>query len=268
MVFIMHSQVMKVTPALAKTFLDDNNTFNRNVSRHTVLKYAEDMASGNWHLNHQGIGFDDNGTLVDGQHRLWAIVESGKTVEIMVTWGANRVGIDELRARSPADVVKFGELSDWLDGKSIACAKGMWVLNVFISGGKTYVKSTSALVSFAEKNKDAIVFSESLFGTNSKGISSAMCRAVVAFAYYHYSEQCLTEFVETLYSGVVSTPNKSAAIRCREMLVLGGASGGSKQRQESAYKIMRAIDAFCSDRPLSRLMIPNKPPFALPEERK
>ena len=257
---------MKVTPELAKSWLE-SNTFNRKVSQHTVQKYAADMRSGNWHLNHQGIAFDDKGTMVDGQHRLFAVIDSGVTIEMMVTWGAERTGIDELRVRSAADVIKFGSLSDWLDQKSISCAKAMWVLMAQIEGGSTVI-STSALVEFAEKNKEAITFSQSLFPSNYKGISSAATRASVAFAFYHYDKVILSEFVGTLYSGIVSNPTKSAAIRCREMLSSGATSGGWKERKDASFKIMRAIEAFACEKPLSRLMVPSKAPFTLPEGRK
>ena len=36
---------------------------------------------------HQGIAFDENGVLQDGQHRLCAIVSANKPVDMMVTSG-------------------------------------------------------------------------------------------------------------------------------------------------------------------------------------
>jgi len=40
---------------------------------------------GEWIVTHQGIAFDENGLLVDGQHRLLAIIDSGRAVDCMVT---------------------------------------------------------------------------------------------------------------------------------------------------------------------------------------
>lgn len=260
----MHSQIMNVTPELARSWLE-LNTFNRKISRHTVDRYKADMISGAWTLNHQGIAFDDNGVLVDGQHRLAAISESGASIKMMVTWGASRVGIDELRARSPADVIKFGGLSDWLDSKAVACAKQMAVLCVDKKGVSTI--STSGLVEFSEKNKDAIMFSERLFVSHKKGVSSAAARAVVATAYYHYPESDLKEFVSSLYSGVVESPDRSAAVRCREQILDNGFSGGHGARRVMAHRMMRAIQAFCQRQPLKKLVTPSSAPFLLPEEK-
>src|SRR5438046_2404287 len=49
------------------------NTANRPLSRSTVRGFADAMRSGEWLVTHQGVAFDTDGVLVDGQHRLAAI---------------------------------------------------------------------------------------------------------------------------------------------------------------------------------------------------
>ena len=56
-----------ITPQLAETYLTAN-VGNRPVLRRVVARYAREMAAGNWLLTHQGIAFDSQGKLVDGQH--------------------------------------------------------------------------------------------------------------------------------------------------------------------------------------------------------
>lgn len=46
--------------------------------------YARDMQDGNWQLTHQGILLGKNGIVIDGQHRLHAVVLSGCSVQMMV----------------------------------------------------------------------------------------------------------------------------------------------------------------------------------------
>ena len=60
---------------------------NRNLRESTVKSYEIDMRSGNWVATHQGIAFNDLGDLIDGQHRLTAIVRAGVTVRMLVTRG-------------------------------------------------------------------------------------------------------------------------------------------------------------------------------------
>jgi len=65
-----------VTPPMAKYWIEHYNTHNRNVSWSTVDKYARDMKDGKWELTNQGIGFDCNNVLVDGQQRLLACIKA------------------------------------------------------------------------------------------------------------------------------------------------------------------------------------------------
>lgn len=78
--------VTEVSPELAERWLE-RNTKNRPIRQRDVDKYARDMASGNWLMTGEGIKFDVSGTLIDGQHRLWAIVEAGQAVRMMVVTG-------------------------------------------------------------------------------------------------------------------------------------------------------------------------------------
>lgn len=83
----MESKVMKITPEMAKAMLENNMENNRRLNHETVKRYARLMRCGGWGLTHQGIAFDDKGILVDGQHRLNAIVEANVPIEMMVTYG-------------------------------------------------------------------------------------------------------------------------------------------------------------------------------------
>jgi len=79
-------QFKMITPQLATRMLL-KNIINRTIYEHTVEKYALDMKRGRWAPTHQGICFDDQGNLTDGQHRLHAIVRSGKTIGLTVVSG-------------------------------------------------------------------------------------------------------------------------------------------------------------------------------------
>jgi hypothetical protein len=60
--------VQTITPSRAAELLAANTT-NRPLSRPVVRGFAEAMRRDEWLVTHQGIAFDVNGVLVDGQHR-------------------------------------------------------------------------------------------------------------------------------------------------------------------------------------------------------
>lgn len=79
--------IVNVTPDQAMQWLVDHNSHNRNLREVRVDAYARDMAAGNWQFNGDPIRFASDGTLLDGQHRLSAVVRSGVTVSFLVIWG-------------------------------------------------------------------------------------------------------------------------------------------------------------------------------------
>lgn len=80
---------MSITPAIATDWLETRGN-NRKVLQSTVDRYGLDMRQGRWVFNGAPIQFDEEGKLLNGQHRLWAIVESGCTIEAVVQWGIPR----------------------------------------------------------------------------------------------------------------------------------------------------------------------------------
>ena len=79
----MRLNVVRVTPEIAERWLK-NNGKNRKLSIVHAKKLAAVMAAGKWSLNGQTISFDDQGRLLDGQHRLTAVVLSGVSVDMAV----------------------------------------------------------------------------------------------------------------------------------------------------------------------------------------
>lgn len=80
--------VMAITPEIAENWLEHRNLErNRKYSRLIEAKYAAEIRAGLWKTSPQGVSFDWDGFLLDGQHRLGAIVKTGITVELFVTVG-------------------------------------------------------------------------------------------------------------------------------------------------------------------------------------
>lgn len=80
----MEFKVETISPAKAVEYLRHNTDNYRKLSRAVYKRYAEDMKNGRWQLNNESIAFTKDGTLRDGQHRLAAIIESGKTIQMVV----------------------------------------------------------------------------------------------------------------------------------------------------------------------------------------
>lgn len=101
--------VMKVfvTPEQAGAWLAANTDKNRHLNKSIVSMYADSMRRGLWTDNSDAIAFDCSGALINGQHRLHAIVDSGASIWMLVARNMDISAfqnMDRGRKRSLADV--------------------------------------------------------------------------------------------------------------------------------------------------------------------
>jgi hypothetical protein len=76
--------IEQITPDFAEYVLETKNSKNRSMKPANLRRLVTAIDNGEWIITNQGIAFDKEGNLLDGQHRLLAIVKTGKTLPIMV----------------------------------------------------------------------------------------------------------------------------------------------------------------------------------------
>lgn len=102
-------EIIDVTPAMAKAWLAKNPN-NRNIRQPVVTSYARDILAGNWMLNGETIKFDTAGRLIDGQHRLSAVIVADTTVGMVVIRGVDADVMDTVDVgakRTYADALRL-----------------------------------------------------------------------------------------------------------------------------------------------------------------
>jgi hypothetical protein len=100
-------RIENISPARAKALLARND-HNRVVRANHVRQLTEAMVSGQWVFNGETIKLAEDGSLLDGQHRLMAIREAGVTVPMVIVEGLpNPVqdSVDTGRRRKLSDVL-------------------------------------------------------------------------------------------------------------------------------------------------------------------
>lgn len=98
-----------ITPEKARAYRDTMGP-NRSVSPAVVEKYGQDMSAERWMVNTQAIGFDIHGQLIDGQHRLEAVIKTGKAVYMPVFRNLHPDAmrtVDDNRKRTFSDDLKI-----------------------------------------------------------------------------------------------------------------------------------------------------------------
>jgi hypothetical protein len=104
---IMDIRIQKITPDVARTMLD-RNTGNRPVDKSVLDRYTMEMKCGRWLNDGAPIRFSKSGRLLDGQHRLSAVCQSGIPIDAVVVCGLDDDAfktMDTGKARIAADVL-------------------------------------------------------------------------------------------------------------------------------------------------------------------
>ena len=103
------STLRTITPELAEQILE-KNLINRRISPKRLSVLTQEMLAGTFKTNGESIIISQSGNLLDGQHRLAAIVQSEKPQEIILVQGVDDTTthtIDTGRSRSSSDTLNM-----------------------------------------------------------------------------------------------------------------------------------------------------------------
>lgn len=118
----------RVGPEEAMKFLEENK-LNRTLRDRQVRAYSADMKAGKWRKNGETIKVAHNGNLLDGQHRLWAIIESGCTLMFLVVRGLDpedQATVDTGARRTYADALKLRGEVNYIELATITRSIWQW----------------------------------------------------------------------------------------------------------------------------------------------
>lgn len=107
-------RMIDLTPRTADRLLE-NNVRNRSLRRGYVEKLAAAMERGEWIVNGEPIQVACDGTLLNGQHRLHAVRESGVTIRALLVTGLpldSQRSMDTGTRRTLSDVLALHEETD------------------------------------------------------------------------------------------------------------------------------------------------------------
>jgi hypothetical protein len=107
--------LITLTPEIARAWLAAHK-INRKLYVPRVKKYARAMLAGEWMETGESIKISDSNAIIDGQHRLEAVIESGVSIRVMVITGipeSAMFAMDTGKSRSYGDALTLVGLSPW-----------------------------------------------------------------------------------------------------------------------------------------------------------
>lgn len=149
-------ELVELTPKMAAELLA-RNPGNRNLSEKRARALAEEIKRGGWVFNGQPIIVDEDGNLLDGQHRCQAVVMAGKSVLVMIVRGVARKAfatIDSGRARSAGDALAAGGVTDAKRMAAVLRLIYQHTLGVLGSGAAAHQASNQEVSGLASEYPD------------------------------------------------------------------------------------------------------------------
>ena len=188
----MNTEMRVVTPRIAGEMLRRNPNNRKCKERHVKFLKGQ-MLSGAWVFDGQPLRFTESGALLDGQHRLTAIVESNTSQEFLIVSGIDSESfkvMDTGKNRSGADCFHIKGLDYSID---LAAAIKM-IINIkdnTFRGGNNGV-TNAQLLEWYDNNPEILDIIKKSSVLN-KAFSSIMSRSWIASLMFIFSQKNLEQ---------------------------------------------------------------------------
>lgn len=236
------AKIMTITPELAKKWLS-RNVGNRSFRPYKAKWFARLIENGEFVLTHQGIAFDDDGNLIDGQHRLSAIVMTGKSVQMFVSKGFNRneviTAIDLGAKRNTADSLRIKHGGDTLFNNTVVsiCREVVRLLR-----GHN-LPTEGEIEKFCFTNEELLTFAKHIKSVGDNKVSSPVLLACIAASVNGVEFQEIERICKLIYKNEIDVFVKgetNTAILNAAPLVKNVRQNGSEERR-IVFERMKAI---------------------------
>lgn len=237
-----------LTPAMATQFMA-KNTNNRPLSKATVRLYAAAMKRGEWKYNGDSIRFAASGVLIDGQHRLAAVIASDVPIVTDIIEGL------------PEDVFKTVDGGKRRVGGDILSIAGEKNTNVLAAAARAFsrVYLSADPTAMTSSYLSSVVNDHPTLRWWSSKYAASKCKAFMPSSFVGvcaaYSEKYGTEPISIFFDSVadgVGLEKGSPALVLREKFMERKRGQSFGQELILAY-IIKAMNAYVTGKKLGIL---------------
>lgn len=241
------------TPESAAEILS-RNTRNRTPNERHIASLAAAMLAGLWQFSPQTISIGEDGSLIDGQHRLMALIRAGMTLQFVVARNVpcrTRDVVDtSVLSRSARHALQIA------DGVNISSTESAALTAIITIKRTGSVTGTTRAVSTSEL-RDA----RTEHGADVREVIAIMCEghqmrhagivSALALARHTHREQ-VDEFCRHVHD-LAGLQKDHPAITLRTFAFERHGQGGGRERDSMNLKTFSAFEAFREGRSLKKL---------------
>jgi len=255
-------ETMLITPETANYFMTLNFP-NRPISKRAVDEYARRMKLGKWVHNGESIKFDNLGRLIDGQHRLKAVIQSGVTIKTDVRFGIMpdaKNSMDQGLKRQADGAFKIEGIPNYTNAAAICRGVMSWR-----NGSK--VKATllmnEEVIEFYHENP-IIEHMASVSAHYYTACRKVIARSEIGILMFLFSEASTLKMAEAFFEDVGN--GYSAKTNCVQLLVnrlIGDKLSNTRKTPPEVRRalIIKAWNNWVGERSLKQLKYSIEEPF-------
>lgn len=265
---VVEIMLVLIDPKTAQWILDNLNLpNNRKKKNWDIGKMVQDMKDGRYTLSHQGVAFDTDGYMYDGQNRMEAVVVSGVTVSMFLFFNMPKESAlvtDIGSKRSAADAAKISGSPEITNHVTATATRINDPMGVY--AGRTHQQ----IIELSKKYYPAINWVHEQIGGKHDGVDQAAVKACLARAWYTQDRGKLARFIEVLKTGIANGIEESAACKLRDYLRSKNEEGTKRERKRKTppmvySKTQNALRYFLDGQPMQNLKGVDGDLFPLPK---
>jgi len=256
-----NARIETITPDKAKAYSANNN--NRSINKMNLAFLKSEILAGNYQMNGQTIVISTSGKLLDGQHRLTAVVETGLPIESIVVNNVDEdtfVTMDTGKPRGGSDALDIHGVQN---SKHIASAIRKIVQRFSHSHAYLdrvrYKISNPEFVKYYDKNakelNDLYEMTHTWALQGNKVVSESDAMAFIFLLKVEGDE--IYDFMEELLTGREINPNSNAAQVLRQKLIRNSFSGHRTLDTERRDLVIHSFRKYKNNHNIKKIMIRN-----------
>lgn len=258
--FGVKTELRLVTPSVAREMLKRNRN-NRRLKKTNVTKLRKEIRANNWVFDGMPIRFDKSGNLLDGQHRLTALIEENKSLMFLIVSG---IGSHAFK------VMDTGSMRNGVDALAIEGVEYSQTINSairtiiklrsgsFVSAAAGSAPSNTDIVKFYNENKilSELASSTNKLTSNFNSVLSASSILALAFVFRGKNVNDADVFMSKLCTGL-GLDEGSPILTLRNILIKDKLSDKKMTLKLKYHYIFKAWNYFRKGKKVSALRRPD-----------
>lgn len=251
----MRFETIEVTPQVASELLAaSEHVMQRTYVQRRSERFAHDMRNGNWRVTHQPIAISPDGAVLDGQHRLHAVILADATVTMLVAYDIDPTTfavIDTGTSRGTHDALKIAGIPN--AGLKASVARQLLAYDAVVGTTLSLnhaardLTTTDVQAVFDTPRGELIFAAEALGQRVSKAFGRFGLRSWTAVAWVIMEESELSdsvraEFWQRFTDGAMLAPG-SPILALRRWIMSETGLGGVTTHDRPAHVIANTIKA-------------------------